>query len=109
MLSRWKAPTASFEYGIEGGPLVLFDQEDNVLIISPLNEFMAASMWHNQDVDTVSWGIMGGVTSVPDNYMLKTIVYYGGKGINQVTMTTGHIHMYSCIRFIAPWTTAKLT
>lgn len=70
-------------YGLSGGPLAIFDQEGNTVIISPFSQFMAASVTHPDFDKSVGWGVMGGVQKVPPNYQYDTILYYA-KGINKV-------------------------
>ena len=70
--------------GLESGPLVLFDEAGNVLIVSPFNEFMAASYWHHTQEKTINWGIMGGVNDVPAGFSYSTMIYHGTEGINKV-------------------------
>ena len=76
----------ALQSGLETGPLVLFDKNGNVLLLSSFNNFMAASYQYYND-SSISYGIMGDVDSVPAGYHLDTIVYYGSKGINQVSNT----------------------
>lgn len=66
---------------MRSGPLALFDAEGFTMIITPLDNFMAASFWHKDG--TVNWGIMGGVDSVPANFEYSTLLY-AGSGINEV-------------------------
>jgi hypothetical protein len=70
--------------GLESGPLVLFDQMDNVnvLIISPLSNFMASTFVPTNS--SLSWGIMGGVDVVPEGFKHETILFHSSNGINQV-------------------------
>lgn len=57
----------------------------HVMILSSYNEFMAASTQHEPLIGgTMSWGILGSMTSVPRGFVLKTILYYGDQGINKV-------------------------
>ena len=57
----------------------------HVMILSSYNEFMAASTQHEPLIGgTMSWGILGSVTSIPRGFVLKTILYYGDQGINKV-------------------------
>ncbi|KAK3085506.1 hypothetical protein FSP39_004325 [Pinctada imbricata] len=75
--------------GINGGPLILFNENGTSLVISPLNNFMASSMWHNNSPGgTVSWGIMGGVKEVPLKYTLRTLIL-AGNGINKAMKLYG--------------------
>jgi hypothetical protein len=69
---------------IAGGPLVLFNEEGDTLVISPMSNFMSASMEHNIFIGgSLSFGVMGGVNTIPENYSVDFIVYYGSEGINK--------------------------
>ena len=70
--------------GLYSGPLVLFDQHDNVVIISPFNHFTAASYAHDITTNSIGWGVMGNVDSIPAGYELETLAFVSTKGINQV-------------------------
>ena len=70
--------------GLYSGPLVIFDQHDNVLIISAFNHFTANSYHHDTNRKSIAWGIMGNVNDVPDGYNMDTIVFYSPNGINKV-------------------------
>lgn len=72
--------------GMLSGPIVLFDKSNNVIIISAMNHFTANSYYHDPTKNTISWGIMGRVGSVPKGYQLQTMVYYSDQGINQVRL-----------------------
>ena len=52
--------------------------------MSPFNNFMAASGYHNQKANTYGWGVMGGVTEIPQAFTLTTMMYYGSKGVAKV-------------------------
>ena len=70
--------------GMESGPLLLFDTTGRVIVVSPLTQFMAASLWHNQQDGDISWGIMGDVNEIPAGFQYDTILVYSDQGINQV-------------------------
>ncbi|KAK3742202.1 hypothetical protein RRG08_056560 [Elysia crispata] len=91
-LDRW-SKDANFTTGIEGGPLVLFDKGSNAMVISPLNEFMAASNKKFQD-QHISWGIMGLVDSVPSGYTADFIISFSDRGVNQAMRDWGAIMTY---------------
>ncbi|CAG5116367.1 unnamed protein product, partial [Candidula unifasciata] len=79
---------ASFPTGIQGGPLVIFDESSNAIVISPKSAFMAAS----SSIDAqkqVNWGIMGEVNQVPSGYSSQYIVFFSNKGINQAIQGWG--------------------
>lgn len=87
---RWKS-TAEFQGGIESGPIVLFDNNNNVIIMSPFNEFMAASYIQNNHCNTIDWGIMGDVDVIPSGYQYDTIIYHSDQGINKAMEKWGHL------------------
>ena len=70
--------------GLNAGPLLIFDKSGSVLVISALDNFMAASYKHDTNKCAVSWGIMGKVNSVPKGFQYSTIMYYSASGINKV-------------------------
>ncbi|XP_059175577.1 uncharacterized protein LOC131955455 [Physella acuta] len=84
-------PLASITTGIEGGPLVLFDNSSNALVVSPMSQFMAASNQISLVRQELSYGIMGLVDSVPSNYSIDFIVYYSNQGINQAMKGWGEL------------------
>ncbi|XP_078674668.1 uncharacterized protein LOC144912809 [Branchiostoma floridae x Branchiostoma belcheri] len=84
---EWYYQTEGIRSGITGGPLAVFDQDLNTVVLSPFSEFMAASVWHNgtgeaESGGEVNYGIMGQVDNIPPDFDYQTILYYG-KGINQ--------------------------
>ena len=81
---RWPSDNTRINSGLDGGPLVLFDTSKNVLIMAPFSEFMAASVFNDVTNSRLSWGIMGGVNTVPKSYVYQTMLYYGDGGINKV-------------------------
>ncbi|RUS84124.1 hypothetical protein EGW08_008098, partial [Elysia chlorotica] len=74
--------------GIQGGPLVLFDESSNAMVISPLSKFMAASNRKFGD-EHISWGIMGLVDKVPAEYTVDFLISFSDKGINQAMRDWG--------------------
>ena len=61
--------------GEYGGPLVLFDQQlENVVIISSLNNFMVSSMEFSEG--KVKLGLMGSVDEIPKGETLEFLVVY---------------------------------
>ena len=70
--------------GLNSGPVVIFDELGNVLIISPFSHFMAASHFYDKLSKSINWGIMGNVNFVPKGYKLETIVFHSKLGINRV-------------------------
>lgn len=93
----WNQTTVSMSYGISGGPVAIFDQEGNTVIIAPFSQFMASSVTHPDFDNSVGWGVMGGVQSVPPGYQCDTILYYA-KGINKVcSVMLNYCHFCVCI------------
>lgn len=54
--------------GERSGPFVLFDSKDNVIVLSAYSNFMAHYTMYNSSNGQMSFGIMGGATSVPTGY-----------------------------------------
>ncbi|KAL3880433.1 hypothetical protein ACJMK2_032671 [Sinanodonta woodiana] len=88
---KFKSPDATLNYGIIGGPLVLFDSGSDAIIIAPFNQFMAASLYHDVTGNSVHWGIMGGVNSVPKDYVYETILFYSPDGVNRAFSEFGRL------------------
>ncbi|ELT96938.1 hypothetical protein CAPTEDRAFT_199826, partial [Capitella teleta] len=87
----FKADQETFLAGVrtyQESSVAIFTQ-DNVLIVSPFNNFMAASFCHSGQ--SISWGIMGGVDSVTQGFVHETIVFYGQHGINQAMRDWGKL------------------
>ncbi|KAK7471362.1 hypothetical protein BaRGS_00036000 [Batillaria attramentaria] len=91
--SRWYKGHVDLSGGIEGGPLALFDQQGSVVIIAPWSQFMASSRAQDKK-NRVSWGVMGGVDSVPPGFQYQTVVFFGYTGINQVFSQWGEMMRY---------------
>lgn len=84
-IGLWNGLENQINDGMDGGPLVLFDDNGDTLVISSMSNFMSASMQYNAiNGGYVNFGVMGGATSIPANYTVDFIVYYSGSGINQV-------------------------
>jgi len=65
--------------GIEGsGPIVLFGPSGPSAVLSAGSNFMAASQTF--DNSTLSYGIMGAVTSIPPGYSVETILSVSAAG-----------------------------
>ena len=61
--------------GEYGGPLVLFDEQlENVVIISSLNNFMVSSLEFSEG--KIKLGLMGSVTEIPKGESLEFLVVY---------------------------------
>lgn len=71
---------------MKGGPLSLFNENGQAIFIVPLDNYMAASMWHeNKPGGSLAWGIMGGVNDIPATFVHRVGIFYG-KTINEVKM-----------------------
>ncbi|KAK3772128.1 hypothetical protein RRG08_058191 [Elysia crispata] len=85
-------PNATFHGGLDGsGPLVFFDRKGNALVLSPLNNFMAASMWQEDHAPVLGWGIMGGVDSLPAGFEHKTIAFCSNQSIGHAVEGWGQV------------------
>ena len=81
---RFDSSTYNINDGIAGGPLALFNMAGKTVVISPYNNFMAASLWHSgKPGGHVAWGIMGGVNEIPANFSYSTLLVFDS-GINMV-------------------------
>jgi hypothetical protein len=76
--------------GISGsGPVVLFSMDlSSTLVLSAASNFMAASQ--TTENNTLLYGVMGAVTSIPANYSVSTIVALSS-GVNQAMEDWGSI------------------
>lgn len=73
---------------MRSGPLAIFDEIGNTLLIAPFTKFMTTSLWYESGPSPrLSWGIMGGVNEVSADYTSSTIVIRGS-GINKVSILT---------------------
>ncbi len=84
---RWNNNSIyDIQSGLDSGPLLLFDHSGNTIIISPFNNFMAASASYDQGGTgtTVSWGVMGMARHIPQDFVYWTAVMYSSEGINKV-------------------------
>ncbi len=81
----WNSSSRIIHRGIESGPVVVFniDQrgEDDILVLSPFSRFMATSL--SQTNNTLEYGVMGSMISIPANYDHSMIIFYSSKGINE--------------------------
>ncbi|KAL0489137.1 hypothetical protein AKO1_013847, partial [Acrasis kona] len=81
-----------FRGGINGGsPLVLFDQQLNTLVISPLSNFKVGYISKPKVLGgDVGSGIQGNVKSIPKNFKHETIIHVG-TGITKTVLEWGSI------------------
>jgi hypothetical protein len=81
----WNSSSTIVRSAMEGGPVVLFNidkrGEDDMLVLSPFTRFMATSL--NQENNTLEYGVMGSIISIPADYNHSMIVFYSSKGINE--------------------------
>ncbi|XP_071096504.1 uncharacterized protein [Haliotis cracherodii] len=83
-MGRWQKGQAMPNSGIDGGPLCIFNENRDAVVISPFNQFMAGSVWHDRlTTDSVNWGIMGRIGRVPADFVYQTVVFYSAQGINK--------------------------
>ena len=90
---RWGVDTHRIASGLDSGPLVLFDKLGTSLIISPFSQFMAASAEYSNSA--VSWGLIGSMKKIPEEFRYSTILYYGVKGIRQVSTCSCTSYFYA--------------
>ncbi|XP_048777941.2 uncharacterized protein LOC125681766 isoform X2 [Ostrea edulis] len=90
-LGIFGANTPKMTDGMAGGPLAVFDTDGNTILISPYDNFMVTSMWHDKAPGgTINWGIMGGVDSIPKTYYVKTVAV-AASGINKAFQEYGSL------------------
>ena len=74
----WDDSTEDIRDGEYGGPLVFFNTEmDQVMVISSLNNHMVSSLQHHTKTNSLRWGLMGSVESVPEGETLMTVLVHG--------------------------------
>ncbi|XP_076436393.1 uncharacterized protein LOC143275932 isoform X2 [Babylonia areolata] len=93
---RWTPATADIPGGLDGsGPLAVYDKQGGVILISPLDHSMAASVWRRggeeegEEEGLAAWGVMGGVDSLPAGFSLQTLLYYGDQGVTRAFRSWG--------------------
>ncbi|CAK8679724.1 unnamed protein product [Clavelina lepadiformis] len=79
--------------GDRAGPLVLFDAQGSVMIISSFSSFMAHNMKYDVDSGIVRYGVIGGAAELPKHYQIDTILYYSNEGINKAVEKWGQVLM----------------
>nr|KAG5703076.1 hypothetical protein BaRGS_016237 [Batillaria attramentaria] len=86
----WVSGPPDVAGGLDGsGPLVLYDTQGGVILISPMDQLMAASVW--LDGDVLAWGIMGGVDNLPPGFQFQTLLYTGTSGVGQAFKEWGRV------------------
>ncbi|ESO88546.1 hypothetical protein LOTGIDRAFT_234457 [Lottia gigantea] len=95
-LGVWSPKTIKIHDGLHGtGPVVLFDKNDNAILIAPFTNPLTMSTNYNKTDHSLSWGIMGGVDEVPPGYTISTIIVYSENGgINDVFDKYGKLVQY---------------
>ncbi|XP_078489098.1 uncharacterized protein LOC100181073 isoform X2 [Ciona intestinalis] len=77
--------------GLRAGPLVLFDDRGNTVVMSSFSSFMSHNMQYDTKSGVVRFGVMGDVTEIPMHYQVNTILYYSDSGINQAIENWGRV------------------
>lgn len=70
-------------------PVVFYDNELNIFIVSPLDGFLNALISKDK-TDQIHCGIQGEVVEIPEGYSQKFVIYFG-KGINSSMMELGDL------------------
>lgn len=84
-MGRWSNQSKQINDGLFGGPLILFEQNGNTLILSSMSNFMSASMQYSPiNNGSMYFGVMAGANFIPQSYSLDFIVYLSTEGINKV-------------------------
>lgn len=71
------------------GPILFYDQDLNTFIVSPLNNFLI-SMMNYDDTAILKCGITGQIATIPENFSMKYVIYFG-KGVNNTFNDWGDI------------------
>ena len=71
--------------GLESGPIALFTESGDTIVISPFSQFMAASAVYSRvgGRPVVGWGIIGMALQIPRDFVYSTIIYHS-EGVNRV-------------------------
>ena len=81
----WNGLPGQINDGMQGGPLILFQSNGESLILSPMSNFMSASMEYVPlKGGYINFGVMGAAEFIPKDYEVDFIVYFSGNGVNQV-------------------------
>eukprot|EP00039_Didymoeca_costata_P014439 m.233429 g.233429 ORF g.233429 m.233429 type:complete len:870 (-) comp16027_c0_seq1:181-2790(-) len=73
--------------GLDGSPLVLFNEAGRTLTASPYGNYMATG--HGQDKDKINMGVMGSVELIPAGYK-ATEIFIAGQGMRSSMMAWGN-------------------
>ncbi|CAF1238587.1 unnamed protein product [Adineta ricciae] len=83
---RWTSSSQIVQSGIGSGPIVVFNLtqkgEGDLLVLSPFSHFMSSSFSQTKQ-NTLEYGVMGSILSIPANYNHSMMVFYSPNGINQ--------------------------
>jgi hypothetical protein len=81
----WNSSSTIIHSAMLGGPVILFNftqrGEGDILVLSPFSRFMATSLC--QTNNTLAYGVIGSMLSIPANYNHSMIVFYSPRGINE--------------------------
>ena len=90
----WNQSSKVIESGMQGGPIVLFDLpkqgEGDILVLSSFSRFMATSL-SQKNKNTLEFGVIGSMLSIPADYNHSMLVFYSSKGINEGIREWGQI------------------
>lgn len=84
----WNSSNKVIKDGMQDGILALFDLsqqgEGDTLVLSAMSHFMATSIYQRDETlgNTLEYGIMGSMSTIPANYIHSFIVFYSSNGIN---------------------------
>jgi len=84
---------STFNGGVEGGvPFVLYDANNNVVVISPIDNFMISSQTVTSSFgNTLACGVSALVSSLPARFTHETIMYAGNTGVSEVVYQWGSL------------------
>lgn len=80
----------NYQGGYQGGPLALFDNSLNTVVLSPLSFFLSAITNLNSTDNVLITGVQGKVLSIPEGFSFDYILYLG-EGVNDAVMGWGDI------------------
>ncbi|QDZ24382.1 hypothetical protein A3770_13p69000 [Chloropicon primus] len=79
--------------GLSSGPIALFNENGNAIVISSHSNFMSASV-DSSEGGVVDWGIMGSVGRIPAGFSVSHVLFASNRGINHAFRSWGD-HMLS--------------
>ena len=87
----WNSSAKVIDSSLKAGPVIVFNLTSQgqgaVMVLSPFSRFMATSM-HQQE-QTLEYGVMGSMLSVPARYNHSMILFYSPRGINEAMREWG--------------------